>query len=121
MCSNATHFARSPTSGRHSSRRVSTRGDSISSSRNPSRAPGSLPSGIGAERSAADAQHMSAAVLTKVAPTGSRRLLADVDALAGKGSVTKTPAFARLEAALGRDFADRLVAALSDKRGDPRR
>jgi hypothetical protein len=27
----------------------------------------------------------------------------------------KTPALDRLEAAIGRDFADRLVAALSDK------
>ena len=92
----------------------------MSSSRNPSREIGSLPPGIGAEQLAADAHHMSAAVLTKVAPAGSKRLLADVSALAGKGSVAKTPALDRLEAALGRDFADRLVAALSDKRGDPR-
>ncbi|MGH3136140.1 MAG: hypothetical protein ACRDPV_06580 [Gaiellaceae bacterium] len=59
---------------------------------------------------------MSAAVLTTVAPAGSRRLLADVSAIAGKGAVAKTPALDRLEAAIGRDFADRLVAALSDKR-----
>jgi len=58
---------------------------------------------------------MSAAVLTTVAPAGSRRLLADVSAIAGKDAVAKTPALDRLEAALGRDFADRLVAALSDK------
>ncbi len=58
---------------------------------------------------------MSAAVLTTVAPAGSRRLLADVRAIAGKDAVAKTPALDRLEAALGRDFADRLVAALSDK------
>jgi hypothetical protein len=63
---------------------------------------------------------MSAAVLTKVAPAGSIRLLADVSALAGTGAVAKTPAIHRLEAALGRDFADRLVAALSDKRVDSR-
>jgi hypothetical protein len=34
---------------------------------------------------------------------------------------TQQPALDRLEAAIGRDFADRLVAALSDKSGDPRR
>jgi hypothetical protein len=63
---------------------------------------------------------MSAAVLTKVAPTASTRLLADVDALAGTSSDTRTPALDRLEAALGRDFADRLVTALSEKRHEPR-
>jgi hypothetical protein len=61
---------------------------------------------------------MSAALLTKVAPAGSKRLLADVSAPAGNDAVSKTPALDRLEAALGRDFADRLVAALSDKRVD---
>jgi hypothetical protein len=63
---------------------------------------------------------MSAAVITKVAPAGSKRLLADVSAMAGKDVVAKIPAIDRLEAALGRDFADRLVAALSDKRVDSR-
>ena len=63
---------------------------------------------------------MSAAVLTKVAPAGSQRLLADVGALAGKSSGARTPALDRLEAALGRDFADRLVAALSEKRYEPK-
>lgn len=63
---------------------------------------------------------MSAAVLTKVAPAGSKRLLAAVSAIAGKDAVAKAPAIVRLEAALGRDFADRLVAALSDKRVDLR-
>jgi len=63
---------------------------------------------------------MSAAVLTTVAPAGSRRLLADVSAIAGKSAVAKTPALDRLEAAIGRDFADRLVAALSDKRVESR-
>lgn len=58
---------------------------------------------------------MSAAVLTKVAPGGSKRLLADVSALE-KSAAPKPPALDRLEAAIGRDFADRLVAALSDKR-----
>ena len=61
---------------------------------------------------------MSAAVLTKFAPDGSKRLLAHVSAMAGKDAVAKTPALDRLGAALGRDFADRLVAALSDKRVD---
>jgi hypothetical protein len=63
---------------------------------------------------------MSAAVLTKVAPTGSVRLLADVKALEERDPGTRAPALVRLEAALGRDFADRLVAALSDERHEPR-
>lgn len=58
---------------------------------------------------------MSAAVLTVVAPGGSRRLLADVSAIAARDTGAKAPALDRLEAALGRDFAERLVAALSDK------
>jgi len=61
---------------------------------------------------------MSAAVLTKVAPAGSSRLLADVKALDGRDSGKRAPASSRLEAALGRDFADRLVTALS---AEPRR
>ncbi|HET9436807.1 MAG TPA: hypothetical protein VFO64_01300 [Gaiellaceae bacterium] len=65
---------------------------------------------------------MSAAVLTKVAPAASsQRILADVSALAGKEGTPKQPALDRLEAAIGRDFADRLVAALSDKSGPTRR
>jgi hypothetical protein len=56
---------------------------------------------------------MSAAVLTKVAPAGSSRLLADVKALDGRDRGERAPALSRLEAALGRDFADRLVTALS--------
>ena len=76
---------------------------------------GSLPQGMETERSRADFRYMSAAVLTKVAPAGSMRLLADVSALAGMDAVEKAPALDRLEAALGRDFADRLVAALSEK------
>jgi hypothetical protein len=65
---------------------------------------------------------MSAATLTKVAPQASSRLLADVRALDRPVSGKRTPALARLEAALGRDFADRLVAALSEAvdRGSPR-
>ncbi len=60
---------------------------------------------------------MSAAVLTKIASTGSTRLLADVKALGGEKG--KRPAASiRLEEALGRDLADRLVTALSD---EPRR
>ena len=60
----------------------------------------------------ADSRAMSAAVLTKVAPAGSSRLLADVKALAPPDE-KRDSALIRLEAALGRDFADRLVAALS--------
>ena len=63
---------------------------------------------------------MSAAVLTKVAPTGSTRLLADVKAFEGRDPGTRAPALVRLEAALGREFADRLVAALSDERHESR-
>ena len=54
---------------------------------------------------------MSAAVLTKVAPAASQRILADVSALAGQEGMPKQPALDRLEEAIGRDFADRLVAA----------
>jgi hypothetical protein len=59
---------------------------------------------------------MSAATLTKTAPAASSRLLADVQALDRPRSGTRAPALTRLEAALGRDFADRLVAALSEAR-----
>jgi hypothetical protein len=81
----------------------------------------SLPPGITDPRAGADARSMSAAVLTKVAPAASsQRILADVSALVGKEGMPKQPALDRLEAAIGRDFADRLVAALSDKSGDRR-
>jgi hypothetical protein len=59
---------------------------------------------------------MSAAVLAEVAPFGSVRLLADVRALDAQDIDARAPALSRLEAALGRDFADRLVTALSDER-----
>jgi hypothetical protein len=62
---------------------------------------------------------MSAAVLVKVAPAASRRILADVSAF-GEHRTSKEPALDRLEAALGRDFADRLVAALSEQSDDHR-
>ena len=58
---------------------------------------------------------MSAAVLTKVSPAGSSRLLADVKALGERGQDERAPALTRLEAVLGRDFADRLVTALSNE------
>jgi hypothetical protein len=63
---------------------------------------------------------MSAAVLTKVAPAASKRILADVSAFGDKREVVKVPAHDRLEAALGREFADRLVAALSERHGSQR-
>ena len=78
----------------------------------------SLPPGMGARRAPADARSMSAAVLTKVAPAASTRILADVSALAAPERAPKEPALERLEQAIGRDFADRLVAALSEKSGD---
>jgi hypothetical protein len=59
---------------------------------------------------------MRAAALEKVTTTGSSRLLADVHALDVPDSDEREPALHRLEAALGRDFADRLVAALSNER-----
>jgi len=80
----------------------------------------SLPPGIAVGRAAADARSMSAAVLTKVAPTASTRILADVSALVAPDRAPKESALVRLEQAIGRDFADRLVAALSDKPGSPR-
>jgi hypothetical protein len=87
----------------------------------PARGRGSLPPGIAVGAPVTDARSMSAAVLTKVAPTASQRILEDVSALAGSTGMPKQPALDRLEAAIGRDFADRLVAALSDKSGPHRR
>jgi len=60
-----------------------------------------------------DTRHMTAATLTKIAPAASSRLLADVNALDKSDDGQRVSALVRLEAALGRDFADRLVAALS--------
>jgi hypothetical protein len=54
---------------------------------------------------------MSAAASTKAAAAGSPRLLADVKAFGPDEK--REPALSRLEDALGRDLADRLVAALS--------
>jgi hypothetical protein len=55
---------------------------------------------------------MSAAASTKDAAAGSPRLHADVRDFDGRDE-KREPALSRLEEALGRDFADRLVAALS--------
>jgi hypothetical protein len=63
---------------------------------------------------------MSTAVLSKVAPAASTRILADASALVSSDRARKEPALERLEQAIGRDFADRLVAALSDKPGPAR-
>jgi hypothetical protein len=63
---------------------------------------------------------MSAAALAKAAPAASSRILADVNALVGSEQSKRAPALIRLEAAIGRDFADRLVAALSSEPGEPR-
>lgn len=60
---------------------------------------------------------MSAAVLTKIAPHGSRRLLAVVAALDPDTPRPRPPALARLEASLGRELAARLVSALSVEQG----
>jgi hypothetical protein len=72
----------------------------------------SLPPGMIGSYRQADSRAMSAAVLTKVAPAGSSRLLADVKALS-RPNEKRDSALIRLEAALGREFADRLVSALS--------
>lgn len=58
---------------------------------------------------------MSAAVLTTTAAASSSRLLADVRALVASERDVRAPAQIRLEAAIGRDFADRLITALSSE------
>ena len=58
---------------------------------------------------------MSAAALTTTGAASSIRLLADVKALAQADRDARVPAQIRLEAAIGRDFADRLLAALADE------
>ena len=80
----------------------------------------SLPPGIVSGRGSADARTMSTAVLSMVAPAASTRILADASALVASDRAPKEPALERLEQAIGRDFADRLVAALSDKSGSAR-
>jgi hypothetical protein len=62
---------------------------------------------------------MSAAELAKVAPAGSLRLLADVRALGdpSEEDARRTSALTRLEETLGREFADRLITALSTQPG----
>jgi len=56
---------------------------------------------------------VSAATLVTAAPAASSRLLLDVRELYGRRD-ERSPAPDRLEAALGRELADRLVAALSE-------
>ena len=63
---------------------------------------------------------MSTAVLSNVAPAASTRILADVTALGASDPTPKESALERLEQAIGRDFADRLVPALSEKSGSAR-
>ena len=63
---------------------------------------------------------MNTAVLSNVAPAASTRILADVTALGASDPTPKESALERLEQAIGRDFADRLVAALSEKSGSAR-
>ena len=75
----------------------------------------SLPPGIDTAQLLADAR---SAVLIDVAPAASTRILADVSALAAPERAPKEPALERLEQAIGRDFADRLVAALSEPESD---
>lgn len=57
---------------------------------------------------------MSAATLVDAAPASSSRLLLDVEELHGRQD-DREPAFDRLEAALGRELANRLVTALSEQ------
>jgi hypothetical protein len=61
---------------------------------------------------------MRAAALENAPTAAASRLLADVHALDSHVAEEREPALIRLEAVLGRDFADRLVAALSDGRPD---
>jgi hypothetical protein len=64
---------------------------------------------------------MRAAALENAPTAAASRLLANVhalDALETHVPAPREPALIRLEAVLGRDFADRLVAALSDERHD---
>jgi hypothetical protein len=56
---------------------------------------------------------MSAATLIDIAPAASQRLLTDV--ITHGSERDREPAFDRLQAALGREFAERLVAALSQE------
>ncbi|MGH3111776.1 MAG: hypothetical protein ACRDQT_12760 [Gaiellaceae bacterium] len=58
---------------------------------------------------------MSADVIAQAPPSASIRLLADVRALDGRAVDERAPALVRLEEALGREFADRLVSALSER------
>jgi hypothetical protein len=65
-----------------------------------------------------DLRLMKAAAIGKVAPEGTLRLLADVQALGisvedDAPRAPRVPALVRLEEMLGHEFADRLVAALS--------
>ena len=55
----------------------------------------------------------AAATLTDIASTASARLLEDVNELHVRDSDEREPALHRLEAALGSDFAQRLVEVLS--------
>jgi hypothetical protein len=64
---------------------------------------------------------MSAALLVEVAPAGSLRLLAYVRAFGADRRGSDVSALDRLEAALGRELADRLVAALSERHADATR
>jgi hypothetical protein len=59
---------------------------------------------------------MTTTVPSQVAQSGAFRLLADVRALEDRDIDPRPPALIRLEAALGRDFADRLMSALSEER-----
>src|SRR5262249_32140072 len=117
-CSTRTRCERSPSSAPRSTRRALTSGGWTSNADpNEGSARRSLLPGIGRPRCVPDSPRMSAAVLTKVAPHGSLRLLADVKAFEepDEDETHRTPALIRLEEALGREFADRLVAALSNE------
>ena len=55
----------------------------------------------------------ASAWLAEVAPARSARLLADVEQFDGDGRDDRRSVFERLTAALGEDFAERIVNALS--------
>lgn len=90
---------------------VRDRGLSLPCGSHPSN--GSPGLGIGARCGRLHTPGVAAAKLSVVAPAASPRLLADVSELHGRDPDDGMSARERLETALGPEFADRLVEALS--------
>ncbi len=66
-------------------------------------------------RSSITIEMSSATRLVDIASARSARLLADVEDFDGRGPDDRVPILDRLAAVLGRDFAERIVAALSNE------